>query len=406
MAPGLWRGGRNAHVRHPVLAAPRPAPGCVRSPGRELAVRTGLDTWRVESGSFPHKGAVSEKLHFLVNYAVLAPSKYNAQPWLFEICGESLDVIRDRSWAFRETDPEGRELTLSCGAALFNLRVAARHFGYETRIQTLPWPGDRYLLARVHLERVSPAPRPGAPPRPGNTGRSSSTTAGGQPTSALATDALFEAMKRRCTSRRSFRRRVPPAETVKACGEAAVRHGAWFSVIEDKSARWTVADLVTEGGREQMASRTLRRELARWVHGPLGPSRDGFPVSRYGLHRALDWLSPGLSLALWAFNLGSLIAARDRRLVRNAPVLAVLGTETDDPQSWLAAGQALESVLLHATAAGLSISFFNQAIEVPRLRTELSRLTGRGGFPQILLSLGYGRPARHTPRRPAKEVVI
>lgn len=369
-------------------------------------MRTGMDTWRVEPKSFPHRGAVSEKLHFLVNYAVLAPSKYNAQPWLFEICGDSLDLIRDRSWAFRETDPEGRELTLSCGAALLNLRIAAQHFGYETRIQTLPWPGDRYLLARVHLERIAPAPRPIGARDPRTSAQQPAPAPRLTSASVPADEALFEAMKRRCTSRRAFRKRAPSAEALEACCAAAARHGAWLSILQDKPARDAIADLVAEGDREQMANKPLRRELIRWLHGPAGKSRDGFSVSRYGLHSALNWLSPGVSLALWAFNLGSLIAARDRRLASRGPVLAVLGTEADDPQSWLAAGQALESLLLQATAAGLSISFFNQAIEIPRLRTELSRVIGHGGFPQILLRLGYGGSAKHTPRRPAREVVI
>jgi hypothetical protein len=120
----------------------------------------------------------------------------------------------------------------------------------------------------------------------------------------------------------------------------------------------------------------------------------------------MAWLTPGIAFGLWAFNLGRLVAVRDRRLAQKAPVLAVLGTAEDGAADWLAAGQALESLLLHATASGLSVSFFNQAIEMAHLRSRLNSMIGGRGFPQVLLRLGYGAPAKHTPRRPVDEVVI
>jgi hypothetical protein len=368
-------------------------------------MRTGLDTWKVRAADFPAAGIQAEKLQFLVNYAVLAPSKYNAQPWLFEICGDSLDIICDRNWAFRETDPEGRELILSCGAALENLGIAAKHFGHAARIEPFPWPGDRYLLARVRLgpplseEPETPVPSPAAKTSPRQTTGLWSAT---EPSN----EEYFRAMNNRCTSRRPFWPGAPPEEVLQACAQAAARHGAWLHFIRDRPTRQAVGRLVARGDREQMANKALRRELLRWVRWPGGKSKDGFTVSRYGLPGAMSLLTPGFSLLLWMLNLGSLVAAHDRRLAQNAPILAVLGTEKDQPEAWLSAGQAMERVLLRATAAGLSASFFNQPIEVPHLRAELGKLIGRNGFPQVLLRLGYGKPARHTPRRPASEVVI
>jgi hypothetical protein len=366
-------------------------------------MRTGLDSWRIKTADFSANSSEAEKLQFLVNYAVLAPSKYNGQPWLFEICGDSLDVICDRSWAFREADPRGRELTLSCGAALFNLSVAARRFGHALRIQPFPWPGDRYLLARVHLEKL--------PPEEERNGLLASAGAGSSPRRSLARQSnsnpsdeeLFDAMMKRCTYRRSFWNGAPPDEVLAACADAAASQGAWLHFIKEEKTRGAAAELVAQGYREQMAHKSFRRELAKWVHPARGKSKDGVSGS---LYRLPGPLAPCLSLLLWTINCGGLIGARNRDLAKRAPVLAVLGTAEDSPQAWLAAGQALESLLLRATVAGLSASFFSQPVEVEHLRSELLGLTGRKGFPQMLLRLGYGEAARHTPRRPAKEVVI
>lgn len=73
---------------------------------------------------------------------------------------------------------------------------------------------------------------------------------------------------------------------------------------------------------------------------------------------------------------------------------------------WMAAGQAMSAALLQATADGLATSFLSQAIEVDTLRPRLAALTGHGGYPQLLLRVGYPRrPARPSPRRPLSDVL-
>ena len=54
------------------------------------------------------------------------------------------------------TDPAGREMIISCGAALFGLRLAIRSLGYQPEVDLFPDPGQRRLLARVRPGRPSP----------------------------------------------------------------------------------------------------------------------------------------------------------------------------------------------------------------------------------------------------------
>jgi hypothetical protein len=355
-------------------------------------MKNGQYAWKVKEADFPGRGSQAEKLQFLVNYAVLAPSKYNAQPWLFELCGDSLDLICDRSWAFHATDPQSRELTISCGAALLNLRLAARHFGYETLVETFPWKGDRQLLARI---RLGPAPVADTVER----------FTGSMP-KGPSDEELFQAMKRRHTHVGAFWQGEPPAEVLERCRKAAVEYGAWLHVVQDTDMRSQLADLVVKADREQMADRAFRRELARWIHPARAKSKDGVSGSSFGLSGPLNLLTPGLPLLVRMVNLGTPIGLHHRELAEHSPVLAVLGTLKDSPLAWLGAGQALELVLLHATAAGLTASFLNPPMEVQALRTRVGEIIGEPGSPQVLLRLGYGKPARHTPRRPASEVVI
>ncbi|MBI4539562.1 MAG: hypothetical protein HY704_08670 [Gemmatimonadetes bacterium] len=107
------------------------------------------DPRSVSSDAFPDAGAPAEKLHFLLNYAVLAPSSHNSQPWLFHLKDDAVALYADRSRALPVADPDDRELIMSCGAALANLWVAIRHFGYWADVETLLDPPQPDLLVPV-----------------------------------------------------------------------------------------------------------------------------------------------------------------------------------------------------------------------------------------------------------------
>jgi hypothetical protein len=107
-----------------------------------------------------------------------------------------------------------------------------------------------------------------------------------------------------------------------------------------------------------------------------------------------------------SFDMGGGVAATDRALAAHSPVLAVLGTKGDTEADRLAAGQALERVLLTAAAAGLQASYLNQPVQVASLRPRLAELCGTGGAPQALVRLGHPQddlPA--APRRPLDAVI-
>src|SRR6056297_3546023 len=76
----------------------------------------------------------------LIARAILAPSSHNTQPWLFEIAGDRIRLIADRTRALPVNDPEDRELAISCGCALFNLRAAAAEDGLGAAVSLLPDP--------------------------------------------------------------------------------------------------------------------------------------------------------------------------------------------------------------------------------------------------------------------------
>ena len=115
------------------------------------------EVWDVANNEVPAEASHPEQLRFLIRYVVLAPSGHNTQPWLFKVKDGIIELYADRRRALPVVDPNDRELVMSCGAALFNLRVALWHFGYEDLLEVFPSPDDEDLLAKMRMgARIKP----------------------------------------------------------------------------------------------------------------------------------------------------------------------------------------------------------------------------------------------------------
>ena len=75
----------------------------------------------------------------LLATAARAPSIFNTQPWLFRVTAHTIELYADPSRRLR-SDPAGREMLISCGAALYGLRLAIRALWYRPVVSLLPEP--------------------------------------------------------------------------------------------------------------------------------------------------------------------------------------------------------------------------------------------------------------------------
>jgi nitroreductase len=335
-----------------------------------------VSLWYPDEACFPRAGDVAERLGFLVRYAVLAPSSHNTQPWRFETREDALELYADRSRGLRVVDPEQRELVISCGAALYYLRLALKHFGYRPIVQVFPAGERSDFLALVRIG-------PEAAPTPWE-------------------KEMFRAIPTRRTNRKPFKALDVPIALIEDLSDLASAEGAWLNLVRGEFGRDAVMNLVTAGNRVQYANPAFRRELASWMRPHDTKAGDGIPGYGLGMGDLTARVGP---LVLRHFNLGRGQASKDRRLVDGSPILAVLGTRDDEPPDWLAAGQGLAAILLLARANGVWASFLNQPVEVPQLRRKLTDLLGTDGFPQLLLRMGYGEEVHPTPRRSLEEVL-
>ena len=304
-------------------------------------------------------------LQALIQAATLAPSSHNTQPWLFRLKESMVELLADRTRALPVNDPDDRELTLSCGCALYNLRVAAAAAGWQATLEPFPDTADADLMARVRLQ-------PGA--------------------AARAEATLHGAMAARRTYRERFADTPVDPIASRALVEAAQVEDATLYLLDTDDRRAAAAALVAEGDALQWANPSWRRELAAWMH----PRRrgDGLVLPALAI--------PVAQLVVRTFSMGHGVAAKDRQLADESPLLAVLSTAGDTPGDWLAAGQALQHVLLAGVHQGLQASYLNQPAQVTTLRPRLQQLTGHTGWAQLLLRIGV--PAKTLPAAPRRLV--
>lgn len=331
-----------------------------------------------EDPEFPAGGTLREKLAFTVRHAVLAPSNHNSQPWHFVLGEDAVLVCADRRRALPVADPTDRELVISCGAALLNLRVALSHYRLPYRIKPFPSRADADVLAEVNI-------------RPD-----------GYLDAALAP--LFSALPRRVTNRTDFADEPVPAGLQATLRAAALAEGATASFAENEAIRDAVAELIAEADRLQFADPSFRAELAAWIDG--SRRGDGMPLYAGGVGELLDFARPLATSAIRTFDIGGGMAASHRRLAQGSPLLVCISTQRDDAPAWLSAGQALERVLLEAANAYFDASYLNQPLEIAVLRAQVHALMGGERHPQLLLRMGTGAPPpARPPRRPVEDVL-
>jgi hypothetical protein len=74
----------------------------------------------------PGLPAAGEVAFYVVSAPVRAPSVRNTHPWSLSACGQGISLYADPGRWLRRADPLGRQMMISCGAALFNARFALR----------------------------------------------------------------------------------------------------------------------------------------------------------------------------------------------------------------------------------------------------------------------------------------
>jgi hypothetical protein len=311
----------------------------------------------------------------LVELATRAPSVHNTQPWRWCVDGERLSLFADTSRQLRYADPDGRDLVISCGAALHHLQVAAAAAGWRASIRRMPNPYNDTQLATISF-RPEPA----------------------TPDVVLTRDALT---KRR-TDRRRPRSWPVPRDRLDGLLALGPHAGVTVIAVVSARARSDLLQILAEAEKVQRLNQDYVDEIVSWTGRA---DVEGIPATSLLRRdpRADHELAPS------RFPSGTL-SDHEPEAEPVEPALLVICTSSDDTASRLRAGEALSAILLRGAADDLAMVPLSQAIEVDAARRLLQDdLLGDAACPQIVVQVGLatlaGEPIPPTPRRPVDDVI-
>ncbi|WP_131765833.1 Acg family FMN-binding oxidoreductase [Candidatus Protofrankia californiensis] len=317
----------------------------------------------------------------IVEAAGLAPSIHNTQPWRWRVGEYDLALFADTSRQLHIADPDGRQLLLSCGAALLHARLAVRAAGLVPDVTLFPSGGDDLDAGPLATIRIT----------------------GGQPADPQD-EALLAATHHRHTDRRPFDPRPLEPEHLRALRLAAEAEGAWLVSLDDTDLRIDTSVLIARADWLENHDPAYRTELESWSRAT-PDAEDGIPRDV-----VIGSDQPRQSeFAIRDFNVVGEPGLHLEQTGVERPGVLLIGTDADTAAERLRAGQAMERVLLTATARGIATSPLGQAVDLDVTRELLRHSVGGLGHIQMIIRVGYplpdAEPLKATPRRSVNDIL-
>jgi nitroreductase len=337
----------------------------------------------------------------LVRAAILAASPHNTQPWLFKVSDKQIELYADTRRFPGALDPYLREQHIGLGCALENVMLAAAANGYNAtatllpgKLQGIPSNPQPELVARVDLS----------------------------PGSRQASE-LYDAIPHRHTNRAPYDLKPVPAEVTDALtaltGEEPEVKIFLFNSESDRS---RIVDLVAKANHDVYADPNVERGSEQWIRwnwSDIQQYRDGLTLDAFGLPplaTAIIKITPKRLLKMFAPRGNGDPYAE---LLRATPIFGLIAVrDRYDQEQSLRAGRIWQRVHLFLTSRGIAGRPINEAVELvdherlrnqePQTSAQLAELTHDAAWqPTFMFRIGYAiRPARASPRRPAKDVMI
>ncbi|MGE3249514.1 MAG: nitroreductase family protein [Hyphomonadaceae bacterium] len=343
------------------------------------------------AAAWRNPGAGEEDIRrYALAHAILAPNPHNRQPWLVSLAGENEILFRaDTERLLPATDPFDRQITIGCGAFLELLDIACRERGRRAEITLFPEGEPQPRLDQRPIAHIritdDPAER----------------------------DPLFAHILNRRTNREQFETRVPDNATMAEIGESALRPGNASSVsidqVEGGALRDQLRQLAWDAFEREFRTPAAHGEtvaLLRVGEGEIAEHRDGIalrgPMIEFA--RAVGLVNRRTLADIENSQTRDGLMAW-RPLALDAPAFIWLTTSTNTRAEQIAAGAAYVRMNLAATARGLSMHPWSQALqeypEMAALHTRAEELLGAEGEArvQMFARVGYGPTIGPSPRR-------
>lgn len=309
--------------------------------------------------------AFGEKLKHLINYAVLAPSTHNTQPWLFRVSDRTIEVFADRSRALAVIDPDDNGLIISCGAASGMLAKALSAVGFRFHVTHLPDANESDLISRFHMEDLGPP--------------------------ETEWKVTLNAIRLRRSVRAGFKNRILSKKSLTAIRNTPPSQDCHVNWIDSAEIEKAILESILMAEKDRQFDKHYARENATWTHPMRVRSRDGVPAHMEKM--------PSIS-QLWA------PIESESHSSEKTTLVGLVETFGNRPIQWVRAGFTLASTLVQASKYGLNAAIINHPLQTPTVQAQIETVVKPGNTAQIVIRMGVAERAPSTPRRSLVDVMM
>lgn len=342
----------------------------------ELMGKNNYLSWHIQYDDFWHKKSLKEKLQFLIQFAVLAPSSHNSQPWKFSIHANEIALSPEKSRALPVSDSNERQLFISLGCALENLLIAADFYHLKTTMEYFPAPE---IVCRVLFEESSDR------------------------TPSENHLALY--IPKRATNRNKYLPRPIESDFYdvikKKCGGS--NSDISVTIVDAQEQRERLADIALRGLIAAMDFDPFRLELSQYVKSNITHEKVGMPGFCFNIPTPISLLAPRL---IRRFNVNRITKKQEEAVLKATPAFVIISSRSDNKKSWIAAGQCFEHIALAAERSGIKTALLAAPVQIGKFFEEVQAALHSSLRPQVFFRMGYcEKIPRHSPRLAAYEVI-
>lgn len=330
--------------------------------------------WNINTNDFKKLTSKEAKIKFLVNFAVLAPSSHNSQPWTFITGKNFIKVLIEKTRKLPVGDANDRQLFISLGCAIENIVTAADYYGYSANVD---FNCENNCIAIIRFASAD--------------------------TSSYS-DHLIFSISERLVNRGKYQEKQVSQHFLDLIKDQE-NQNLKISVVWDSGLKNKLADIALSATSMSMADPAFRKELSHYVISNTSSKKYGMPGFSLGFPTPISYFA---SFMLKMFNLSKLSRKQDEPVLKLfTPYMVIVSTKEDKPEDWLAAGRAFQQMSLLATARGISFAVWEAPIQIGEYYRDIQKILGLDFRPQMFFRMGYTikNIRAHSPRFPAAEVI-
>jgi hypothetical protein len=315
----------------------------------------------------------------ILYYASLAGSSHNSQPWKVEVYGkDSILIFADKSRQLTVVDSSSRELYISVGAFIENLKMAAVCFGYSSDIEIIDHIDDlNGHVATIMLTRSE----------------------------VKEGIASLKDIELRTTLRIPFDTRViNESDLGKIISNNSVN--IHFLRADSENGRY-VKQKELESYSEQSKRKDAQDELASWIrfsNKDAREKRDGLTTAGMGINGiggflVRNFFKPEDSKKNSFVNQG---IDKTKLQVENCGGWIIITSEEENIGGWINTGRLYERINIQCRKLNIGFHPMNQITEENNYEKSANKLLGFNGKIMFIARIGYvnNYPAPVSVRRP------